>query len=119
MLIKPGELTSVVTKMFLEDNPAVPQSIWFINEDHFHLNGYVNKWNMHVWASEHPHNIMECGCGMLSTGIVRQTFFDDTVTADCYLHGLQEEFILFLKEMGSILQKYLFFLNRTQLGHTH
>jgi hypothetical protein len=52
-LLKPEELTSVVTKMFLVDNPAVPQSIWFGDEAHFKLNGYVNKQNMHVWVSDH------------------------------------------------------------------
>lgn len=46
-------------KPFLEDNPAVSQSIWFSDEAHFHLNGYVNKQNMHVWANEHLHNIMK------------------------------------------------------------
>jgi hypothetical protein len=30
-------------KMFLEYNPAVPQSIWFSDGGHFNLNGYMNK----------------------------------------------------------------------------
>jgi hypothetical protein len=46
-------------KMFLEDNAAVLQSIWFSDEAHFHLNSYVNNQNMCVWASKHQHNIME------------------------------------------------------------
>jgi hypothetical protein len=45
--------------MLLEDNAAVLQSIWLSDEAHFHLSGFVNKQNMRVWASEHPHNIME------------------------------------------------------------
>jgi hypothetical protein len=46
-------------QIFLENIAAVLQSIWFSDEAHFHLNGHVSKWNMHLWASEHPHNIME------------------------------------------------------------
>ena len=29
------------------------------SEAHFHLGGYVNKQNCHIWGSEHPHVIME------------------------------------------------------------
>jgi hypothetical protein len=32
-------------KMFLEDNAAVLQIIWFSDEAHLHLNGYVSKQN--------------------------------------------------------------------------
>jgi hypothetical protein len=30
-------------KIFLEENPAVPQSVSFSDEVHFHLNGCVNQ----------------------------------------------------------------------------
>jgi hypothetical protein len=30
-------------KMFLEDNPTVPQSIWFSDNAQFHLHSYMNK----------------------------------------------------------------------------
>jgi hypothetical protein len=33
-------------KIFLEDNPAVPQSVCFSDDVHFYLNGCVNKQNM-------------------------------------------------------------------------
>lgn len=33
-------------KIFLEDNPAIPQSVCFSDEVHFHLNGCVNNQNM-------------------------------------------------------------------------
>jgi hypothetical protein len=46
-------------RMFLEDNSAIPRSIWFSGEAYFHLNAYVNKQNMRVWAAEHVHNIIE------------------------------------------------------------
>ncbi|GBN63229.1 hypothetical protein AVEN_188110-1, partial [Araneus ventricosus] len=29
--------------------------IWFIDEAHFHLNGFVNKQNWRFWGSENPH----------------------------------------------------------------
>jgi hypothetical protein len=46
-------------KVFLEDNPAVPQSMLFSDEANFHLNGSVNKPSMCALASEHLHNMME------------------------------------------------------------
>jgi hypothetical protein len=81
MLIKPGKLTAVVTFRSFGDNPAVPQSIWFSNDDHFHLNGHVNKWNMHVWDSEHLRNGAVWLRYTLLSSIVGPTFFDDTMTA--------------------------------------
>ncbi|GBN37906.1 hypothetical protein AVEN_265072-1 [Araneus ventricosus] len=29
--------------------------IWFTDEAHFHLNGFVNKQNWRFWGSENPH----------------------------------------------------------------
>jgi hypothetical protein len=37
----------------------MPRSIWFNDEAHIHLNGYVNEQNKHVWASKHLRIIME------------------------------------------------------------
>jgi hypothetical protein len=81
MPIKPGKLTAVVTFRSFGDNPAVPQSTWFSNDDNSNLNGHVNKWNMHAWDSEH---LRDCAVWLwytLSSGIVVPTFFDDTMTA--------------------------------------
>jgi hypothetical protein len=104
-------------KIFFEYNAAVLQSIWFSDEAHFHLNGYVNRQNMLLWASQHLHNIMETPlhpqkctvwCTLSTSGGVGPMFFDDTVTADCYLHVLQEEFFLFLQGMGVTFRETFF-----------
>jgi hypothetical protein len=84
--------------VFLEDNPAVPRSIWFSDELHFNRVGYVNKQNMCVWTSEHPHNVMETrlhpekwtALCALSTNFILDHFIDDALTADRYLHVLQD-----------------------------
>jgi hypothetical protein len=39
-------------------------------------------------------------CALSTSGTVGQIFFDNTVTADHYLHVCQEEFFLFLQGMG-------------------
>jgi hypothetical protein len=46
-------------KRSLEDSQPVPQNTWFSDEAHFHLNGYMSRQNMYVWASDHQHNILE------------------------------------------------------------
>jgi hypothetical protein len=66
---KAGKVISVVTFRCFGDSPAVLQIIWFGNNDYFHLNGHVNKWNMHVWASEQPHN-SGVWCGTLCQAVL-------------------------------------------------
>jgi hypothetical protein len=45
----------VTLRCFLEDNTAVLLSIWFSDEAHFYLNGYVNKQNMCVCGPVNTH----------------------------------------------------------------
>lgn len=35
------------------------KKIIITDEDHFHLNGYVNKQNCHIWGLQNPHVIHE------------------------------------------------------------
>ena len=39
----------------LKSNEIDLQKIWFTDEAHFHLEGYVNKQNMRYWSQENPH----------------------------------------------------------------
>lgn len=48
----------VTFKMFLEENLSVSERIWFSDETRFNFSGYLSGQNMHVWASEHLHNVM-------------------------------------------------------------
>ncbi len=57
-LSKPSELKRVqfCEKMLekLETDPNYINKIWFTDESHFYLNGYVNKQNMRIWGTEKP-----------------------------------------------------------------
>ncbi len=43
----------------LIERPRMLYNIWFIDECHFWMNGYVNKQNMHLWCDENPYEIEE------------------------------------------------------------
>ena len=38
---------------------ALLENIWFSDETHFHLDGYVNTQNCRIWATERPDIVME------------------------------------------------------------
>ena len=42
-----------------ENEPEFHQKIFMSDEAHFHLGGYVNKQNHHIWSSENPKMITE------------------------------------------------------------
>jgi hypothetical protein len=41
---------------FIEENPGILDYTWFSDEAWFHLSGYVNSQNTHLWGSENPHH---------------------------------------------------------------
>jgi len=43
----------------LKENPGILDYIWFLAEAWFHVSGYVNSQNSHIWASENPNAIHE------------------------------------------------------------
>jgi hypothetical protein len=74
-------------------------------EEHFHINGYASKHNMHVWGIENPHTVMDmplhpqkcmAWCAISCAGIVGPVFLDDRVNAECYTKFLQDLFVLTL-----------------------
>jgi hypothetical protein len=124
-LIKPQELNTVVTlTCFWRAVQQYPKAyIWFNDEAHFDLNGYMNKQNICVWASEHHHNKMETPlhpekcmlwCTLSTSWAI---FFGDTVTAGHYLHVPQEECLPFLKGM-CVSFRWTFFQQDRALPHT-
>lgn len=69
------------------------------DEAHFHLNGYVNKQNCRVWATENPRIVQQhqlhpirctVWCGIMANRIIGPYFFEDenenplTVTGESY-----------------------------------
>jgi hypothetical protein len=74
----------------------------FSDEATFHVSGKINKQNVHIWGSEHPHATVEhirdspkvnVWCGLLHDCLIRPFFFAKvTVTSSSYL-DMQENFV--------------------------
>lgn len=67
-------------------DPKFFSKILFSDEAHFHLNGYVNKQNCRIWATENPRVIQEVSlypkrvtvwCAMWAGGVLGPFFFED------------------------------------------
>ena len=78
--------------------PILAKKNIFSDETHFDLGGYINKQNCRIWGTEtrtHPKRVT-VWCGLWSTGIIRQFFFENeqgeavTVNGDRYRAMLNE-----------------------------
>ena len=67
------------------------------DEAHFHLGGYVNKQNCHIWGSENAKMIIEkplypqrvtVWCGFWAGGIIGPYFFENEAGAAVSVNGL-------------------------------
>lgn len=70
----------------IESDPQFFTKIIFSDEAHFLLNGFVNKQNCRIWASENPRVIVEQAlhpakvtvwCGIWAGGVIGPYFFED------------------------------------------
>ena len=85
--------------------------IWFSDEAHFWLTGYVNKQNYRFWARENP-RIFETTslkpqritvwCAICQDGIFGPIFIDQNVNGRLYKELLEEKFIPFAKGMKAV-----------------
>ena len=80
--------------------------VFFSDEAHFHLTGYVNKQNMRDWADINPREMHQkplhsskvtVWCAISSAGIVGPWFFEEndaavTVNSNRYVNMLEEFF---------------------------
>lgn len=79
-----------------------PKKIWWSDECHFWLSGYVNKQNYRFWATENP-RIFETSelkpvritvwCAISAVGIIGPIFLEENITGELYTKMLEEEFI--------------------------
>lgn len=89
----------------IEHGAEFAEKIIFSDEAHFHLNGYVNKQNCRIWASENPRVIVEkplhptrvtVWCGLWAGGVIGPYFFENdrgeavTVNGICYRNMITE-----------------------------
>lgn len=85
--------------------------IWFSDEAHFWMTGYVNKQNYRFWGSENP-RIFETTtlkpqritvwCAMCEYGIIGPIFLDQNINGERYNRMLLEEFIPVVQGMKTI-----------------
>jgi Helix-turn-helix domain (DUF4817) len=92
----------------LTERPEILFTIWFSDEAHFWLDGYVNKQNMRFYATENPHLSISrplhpqkttVWCALSAIGIVGPIFIHETVTADVYRSQILDVFLVRLQEL--------------------
>lgn len=95
----------------LEENEIDLQKIWFTDEAHFHLEGYVNKQNMRYWGQENPHIAavkplhparVTVWAAMNAEMVLGPFFIDTTVTGDVYHDLLKDKVIPELDRLGKV-----------------
>lgn len=97
----------------LLENVPEDAIVFYSDEAHFHLSGYVNKQNMRYWAANNPRELHQrplhspkvtVWCAISSVGIVGPWFFEEnqltvTVNSNRYVSMLQDFFLPRLDEM--------------------
>ncbi len=77
----------------IAEKPNMLNEIWFTDECHFWLNGFVNKQNMRLWRDKNPHGIHEAQlhsekitvwAAISAHGIIGSVFLRETVNAKNY-----------------------------------
>ncbi|GBM50518.1 hypothetical protein AVEN_160740-1 [Araneus ventricosus] len=73
--------------------------IWFTDEAHFHLNGFVNRQNWRFWGSENPHLCEErplhspkvtAWVAVCSRGNIGTFFMQETISSELYITILEQ-----------------------------
>jgi len=86
----------------IESNDIQFGKIWFSDECHFWLSGYVNKQNYRFWARENPRIFtttstkpkrVSVWCAISTSGVLGPYFFESNVNGENYRKMLSEYFI--------------------------
>lgn len=97
----------------IHDGHLDPLKIWFSDECHFHLSGYVNKQNHRIWGKEKPYipetkplhpEYVTVWIGICGRGHTNPYFFDGTVNSAAYLKMLQEFAFPWISERDGIAE---------------
>ena len=99
-----------------QQNAEFSHQIFFSDEAHFELGGYVNTQNFRIWGSENPHVIVErplhppkvtVWCALWSGGVIGPYFFENddgetvTVNGERYGRMLTDFFWPQIEDMGT------------------
>jgi hypothetical protein len=77
-------------------------NIWLSDKVCFHLNGTVSEWNIRFWGMEPTENFhgksslrgkISALVAMSSHSLLAQSFLNETVNSERYLHILQNDFL--------------------------
>lgn len=99
----------------IESNRIDPKNIWFTDESHFWLDGYVNRQNYRHWGSEQPHiavvrplhpQRITVWCAISHGGIIGPFFFRENITADIYRRHIYERFVEIAREKKMVSNYY-------------
>lgn len=89
--------------------------VWFTDEAHFDLQGYVNKQNFRHWGSENPHitevrplhpQRVTAWCGISGDVIAGPYWFNQTVNAERYMSMLKDGFFPFAESKQAVSSFY-------------
>lgn len=98
--LKPADhsLRRQFANFIAEQGTGFSEKIIFSDEAHFHLNGYVNKQNCRIWASENPRVVVEkplhsarvtVWCAFWSGGVIGPYFFENEAGNAVTVNGLR------------------------------
>lgn len=100
----------------IDSNKINIKKMWFSDEAHFHLNGYVNKQNWRHWGTENPHlavakpahpQRVTVWCAVSSEVIIGPIFIEGTVTSEKYQELLERDFFPLIRRQR-LIQDYWF-----------
>ena len=99
-MVTPQEKAQCVSWFIETKSDEFLKRICFSDEATFYVSGKLNKHNVRIWGSEHPHEIRELErdspkvnvwCGLMCTRVIGPFFFHEkTITAHVYLDLLTE-----------------------------
>lgn len=102
------------------DNAFVGK-VLFTDEAGFTRDGVINSHNLHLWADENPHGIVETKnqrrfcvnvwAGIVGNNLVGPYFFDNILNGQIYLEFLQNDFPPLLDDVPLQIRKDMWFMH--------
>ncbi len=94
------EFANLILEM-VRNKEIDPKKIWFTDEVHFQLDGYVNKQNYRHWGTQNPHlavvrplhpKRITVWCAISHGMIIGPYFLTDSITGPVYKEQILEKF---------------------------